>query len=322
MNHRTLGRTGWPVSEIGHGLWGMAGWTGSSDRESLAALQASVDEGCTFFDSAWAYGEGQSDGLLGELLRRNPARRLYVASKVPPMSRRWPATPADAYGDAYPRDHVIEHAALIRERLGVDCIDLLQLHTWDDSWTGSDWAATAAELKARGWIRAFGLSLNRWQPANGLRALRTGHVDCVQVIYNVFDQAPEDELFPACRELGVGVIARVPLDEGSLAGKMTLATRFPAGDWRARYFGPENLPPTIARVERLRELVPAGMSLAELALRFVLACPDVSTTIVGMRRLEHVRANLRASDGVPLAPDLVEALRAHRWDRAPAPWSD
>ncbi len=310
------------VSEIGHGLWGMGDWTGSDDAASLLALQAAVDGGCTFFDSAWAYGDGRSDRLLGELLRRNPGRGLVVASKVPPKNRKWPATSADPYEDVYPRDHVLACAAAIRGQLGVERIDLLQLHTWDDSWVDGDWIATAEELKARGWIRAFGLSLNRWQPGNGLRAVATGRVDAVQVIYNVFDQAPEDALFPTCREHGVGVIARVPLDEGSLAGTMTLATRFPPGDWRARYFGPENLPPTIARVERLRPLVPPGMSMAELALRFILANPDVSTVIAGMRRPEHVAENLRAGDGTPLDPALLAALRAHRWDREPAPWSD
>ncbi len=322
MKYRPLGRTGFPVSEIGHGLWGMGGWTGSSDPESLRALQVSVDAGCTFFDSAWAYGDGKSDALLGELRRRNPGKRLYAASKVPPKNQKWPATAADAFDDAYPREHVLHYAAAIRERLGVESIDLLQLHTWDDSWVDGDWIATAEELKDRGWIHAFGLSLNRWEPANGIRAIRTGHVDAVQVIYNVFDQAPEDELFPACRDFGVGVIARVPLDEGSLGGKLTLATRFPAEDWRSGYFGPENLPPTVERVERLRQLLPPGMSLPELALRFILASPDVSTTIAGMRRPEHVRENLAISDGVPLDATLLQALRAHRWNREPTRWSD
>jgi len=171
-------------------------------------------------------------------------------------------------------------------------------------------------------IRSFGLSLNRWEPANGIKAIRTGLVDVVQVIYNIFDQSPEDELFPVCRELNIGVIARVPLDEGSLGGKLTAATRFPANDWRARYFGPENLTDTVVRVDRLKPVVPAGMSLPEMALRFILSNPVVSTTIVGMRKADHVRENIRAGDRGSLDSALLGKLREHRWDRVPGPWSD
>ena len=152
--------------------------------------------------------------------------------------------------------------------------------------------------------------------------IRTGLVDAVQVIYNIFDQAPEDELFPLCREMNIGVIARVPLDEGSLGGNITLDTKFPEGDWRGRYFSPENLVPTIERVEKLKKIVPQGMTLPEMAIRFVLSEPTVSTTIVGMRKPEHVAANVSYSDKGPLPADLIAQLRAHRWDRKPAPWSD
>jgi aryl-alcohol dehydrogenase-like predicted oxidoreductase len=178
------------------------------------------------------------------------------------------------------------------------------------------------KLKRDGTIRAFGLSLNRWEPENGIKALRTGLVDAVQVIYNVFDQAPEDRLFPLCQELNVGVIARVPLDEGSLGGKMTLETRFPKNDWRSMYFGPKNLPPTIERVEKLKKLVPPAMTLPEMSLRFILSHPAVSTIIVGMRKLDHVRQNIAISDAGPLDSDLLRQLKAHRWDRKPQPWAD
>ncbi len=322
MRSRRLGRTGLAVSEIGHGLWGMGSWSGSTDEESLRALQRSLELGCTFFDSAWAYGDGRSDRLLGELIRRNPGAPIVAASKVPPVNLRWPASPEDRLEDAFPRDHVFDSVGRIRDALGVDCVDLIQLHVWDDSWTADHgWIDTVADLKARGMIRWFGLSLNRWEPWNGLLAVRSGAVDAVQVIYNVFDQAPEDELFPLCRELDVGVIARVPLDEGSLAGTMTKDTRFPAGDWRAGYFGPENLAQTLKRVERLKALVPPGMTLPELALRFILQNADVSTTIAGMRKEAHVRQNAAVSDGVRLPDDLMAALRPQRWDRKRAPWS-
>jgi aryl-alcohol dehydrogenase-like predicted oxidoreductase len=323
MQYRQLGRTGWKVSDIGYGLWGMSGWSGSDDEQSLASLQRAVDAGCTFFDSAWGYGEGKSDQFLGQVLAANPGRRLYAASKIPPMNLKWPALPSHTYDEVFPPEHVLKYANLIRSRMGTDAIDLLQFHVWQDAWADEpDFRNTIEKLKRDGVIRAFGLSLNRWEPENGIKAIRTGLVDAVQVIYNVFDQAPEDELFPLCREMNIGVIARVPLDEGSLGGKMTLDTRFPEGDWRARYFTSENLVPTIARVEQLKKILPDGMSLPEMALRFVLSNPIVSTTIVGMRSPEHVRANVSYSDRGPLSQGLISQLQKHRWDREPAPWSD
>ncbi len=323
MKYRKLGRTGFEVSEMAHGLWGMSGWTGSDDQESLAALQLAADLGCNFFDTAWAYGDGKSDGLLGEILTRNSGKRLYAASKIPPMNGKWPARPSYKYQDVFPADHVFKHADLIRKKLRVDAIDVLQFHVWDDSWTDlPEFRNTVEKLRRDGIIRHFGLSLNRWEPENGLKALRTGLVDVVQVIHNIFDQSPEDKLFPVCQELNIGVIARVPLDEGSLGGKMTLETKFPKGDWRAMYFGPKNLPPTIERVEKLKAALPPGMTLPEMALRYILSYPAVSTIIVGMRKAEHVRQNIAASDAGPLDAPLLKKLKAHRWDRKPQPWAD
>jgi aryl-alcohol dehydrogenase-like predicted oxidoreductase len=323
MKCRKLGRTGFDVSEIAHGLWGMSGWSGSDDHESMNAMQLAVDLGCNFFDTAWAYGEGKSDGLLGDLMQKNAGKRLYAASKIPPANDRWPALPEYKYSEVFSPAHVFKYADLIRKKLRVDTIDVLQFHVWDDGWTDEpDFRSTVEKLKREGWIRYFGLSINRWQPENGIKALRTGLVDVVQVIYNIFDQAPEDELFPVCQELNIGVIARVPLDEGSLGGKMTLETRFPAGDWRAGYFGPENLPKTIRRVEKLKEILPAGMSLPEMALRFIVSHPAVSTTIIGMRKPDHVKANIAASDAGPLDASLLAELKKHRWDRTPQHWSD
>ena len=323
MRYRRLGRTGWTVSDIGYGLWGMSGWSGSDDQQSADSLQLAADAGVTFFDSAWGYGEGKSDQFLGALLAKNPHRRLYAASKIPPANFKWPALPSYSHTEVFSPHHVFRYADEIRRGLGTDSIDLLQFHVWQDHWADeSDFRNTVEKLKRDGVIRAFGLSLNRWEPWNGIRAIRTGVVDVVQVIYNIFDQAPEDELFPLCREMNIGVIARVPLDEGSLGGKMTVHTRFPQGDWRGRYFSPENLIPTIDRVERLKRIVPAGMALPEMAIRFVLSNPAVSTTIVGMRRPEHVKANASYSDKGPLCGNLLAELRRHRWDREPAPWSD
>jgi aryl-alcohol dehydrogenase-like predicted oxidoreductase len=323
MKYRRLGRTAFEVSEIGHGLWGMSGWSGSEDRESLAALQISVDGGCNFFDTAWAYGDGKSDALLGQILAKNSGKRLYAASKVPPLNQKWPASPKDKYRDVFPSKHVFSHVELIRGKLGVESIDLLQFHVWDDSWTEErEFRETVEKLKYSGWIRFFGLSLNRWEPENGIKALRTGLVDAVQVIYNIFDQSPEDRLFPVCKELDIGVIPRVPLDEGSLGGKMTESTKFPKSDWRSRYFGKENLKNTLPRVDALKKALPDAMSLPEMALRFILSNPVVSTTIIGMRKAAHVQQNLAVSDAGSLESSLLQALKVHRWDRKPKRWSD
>ena len=318
-----LGRTGLRVSEIGHGLWGMGDWSGSSDDRSSAALRASLAAGCNFYDSAAVYGDGRSDALLGALVQANPGAGIVTAGKVPPKNLRWPASAGDRFGDVFPLDHVLASAHASRARMGVAAIDVLQLHVWEDAWADDpEFRRVAAEVKKQGLAHLFGLSLNRWEPSNGVRAIRTGVVDTVQVIYNVFDQAPEDELFPACREYGVGVIARVPLDEGSLAGNLTMDTRFPADDWRARYFGPENLAPTVQRVDALKKIVPHGMTLAELALRFILQNPEVSTIVVGMRSRANVVANCAVSDGTRLDSELVVDMGKHRWDGVPAAWSD
>jgi aryl-alcohol dehydrogenase-like predicted oxidoreductase len=330
MNYRRFGRTGWNVSEIGYGMWGMAGWTGSADAESLAALQRAADLGCNFFDTAWAYGDGHSEQLLGKILRANknnpaaggPDKKLYVATKVPPKNRRWPARPEYSLDDSYPPDYIFEYVDKSLKNIGVDTLDLIQLHTWEDRWLEDERVLRAAEkLRSSGKIRAFGLSLNRWEPANGIRAVRAGFVDAVQVIYNIFDQNPEDELFPACREKNIAVIARVPFDEGSLTGTLTLDSKWPANDWRSTYFVPENLTASVTRADALKPLLQAGMTMPELALRFILNNPDVSTIIPGMRKLRNVEANLAASDKGPLPAPLHAQLRPHRWDRTPTKWS-
>jgi aryl-alcohol dehydrogenase-like predicted oxidoreductase len=316
MRYRRFGRLGWEVSEIGYGMWGMGGWSGSSDAESLASLARAVELGCNFFDTAWAYGSGHSETLLRETLGQHRDRRLYVATKIPPKNGRWPALASYSLDDVFPADHIREYTEKSLENLGVETIDLQQCHVWTDAWSRDErWQRAVRDLKDAGLIRGFGISVNRWEPANVLQALETGLVDAVQVVYNIFDQAPEDALFPACERLGVAVIARVPFDEGSLTGAVRADSTWPNGDWRNIYFNPENLAATIDRVRALQPVVPAGMDLPELALRFILHHPAVSTTIPGMRRLSHVERNLGVSDGKPLEPDALRELRRHRWDR-------
>jgi aryl-alcohol dehydrogenase-like predicted oxidoreductase len=322
MKYRKFGRVGWQVSEVGYGMWGLAGWTGRDEADTRAALQRAVELGCNFFDTALAYGEGLSERILGELVRNNPDRRLYTASKIPPKNRIWPSRRDFLLADVFPPEYILSSVETTLGNLGLPALDLIQFHVWEDEWAEDrSWQQAVTDLKKRGLVQAIGVSVNRWEPSNVLRTLRTGLVDAVQVIYNIFDQAPEDELFPLCRELDVAVIARVPFDEGTLTGTLTRESRWPEGDWRNTYFVPENLAASVERAERLRPLVPPSYTMAEMALRFILSNPDVATVIPGMRRTRHVEANLAASEAGALPPELRTRLREHRWERSPTKWS-
>jgi len=322
MQYRTFGRTGWQVSEVGYGMWGMAGWTGSENEEVDRALDKSVEMGCNFFDTAWAYGAGLSEQILNGLIKRHPNKKLYVATKIPPKNRKWPSKPEYSLGDVFPADYIIEYTEKSLRNLGIETIDLQQFHVWEDGWAQQDeWKEATAKLKQQGKVKAWGISINRWEPNNSLQTLLTEMIDAVQVIYNIFDQAPEDKLLPLCRQLNLGVIARVPFDEGTLTGTMTKETTFPKEDWRSTYFVPQNLNASIDHVDALKPLMPQGMELPEMALRFILSNPDVSVTIPGMRKLRNVEANMSASDGNALPNELLKELKKHRWDREPTEWS-
>ena len=322
MNYRRFGRTDWMVSEVGYGMWGLAGWTNTDKQEVAMALDRAVELGCNFFDTAWAYGDGVSENTLRDLIKRHPGKSLYAATKVPPKDRTWPPVKGNSIHNVFPPDYIREYAEKSLTNLGLESIDLLQLHVWEDDWASDDdWKEVVDALKEQGKIRAFGLSLNRWEPENGMQAIRTGLIDAVQVIYNIFDQNPEDELFPLCLQEDVGIIARVPFDEGGLLGHLTKETRFPAHDWRAGYFCEENLAPTVERADALKPVVPAGSNLPEMSMQFILSNPDVSTIIPGMRQVKHVEANMHASDLGPLQKPLLEELHQHRWVRRPTAWS-
>jgi aryl-alcohol dehydrogenase-like predicted oxidoreductase len=324
MNYRRFGRTNWEVSEIGYGMWGMGGWSGSDDEESLRSLQRAVDLGCNFFDTAWAYGEGRSERLLDEVVRANADKRLYTATKIPPKNLQWPSRRGSALDDCFPPEHIDEYVRSSLDNARLQSFDLIQFHVWEDDWLSDNrWATKMDELRAEGLVKAVGISINRWEPWNGVRAVRSGLIDSVQVIYNIFDQNPEDELFPACAEMDVAVIARVPFDEGSLTGTLTKDSKWPEGDWRNIYFVPENLIPSVERADALKPFAErAGTTMPQLALRFILSNPKVSTIIPGMRKLSHVDSNIAASDAGPLSTETVNELRSHRWERKPATWSN
>lgn len=322
MKYRNFGKKNWPVSEVGYGMWGMAGWTESSDVQSAKSLDLAVENGVTFFDTAWGYGEGHSEELLGQLVRRHPSKKLYTASKIPPKNFQWPAKPEYTFEESYPTSHIIEYTEKTLKNLGLEQIDLMQFHTWDDGWSDrEEWKRAIEDLKTSGKIEAMGISVNRWEPQNGVEALKTGLIDAVQVIYNIFDQNPEDVLFPLCEAMNIAVIARVPFDEGTLTGTLTKETTFPEGDWRGTYFVPENLNSSVEHADALRPLIPEGMTMAEMALRFITMNKVVSTMIPGMRKERNVLANTAISDGNGLSAKLYNELKNHRWDRTPTAWS-
>ncbi|HEY7784693.1 MAG TPA: aldo/keto reductase [Pyrinomonadaceae bacterium] len=331
MQNRQFGRVGWEVSEIGYGMWGMASWTNSDDQQSLESLQLAVDLGCNFFDTAFVYGDGHSEDLLGQVVRSNSDKRLYMATKVPPKNKQWPALAESTLDESYPPDHVEQYVHRSLENSRVESFDLMQFHTWNDDWLRDDrWFYAMDDLRSQRLISAIGISLNRWEPWNGIRAVKTGQIDSVQVIYNIFDQNPEDELFPVCEEMKTAVIARVPFDEGTLTGTLTKESKWPEGDWRNTYFVPENLIPSVERAEKVKAVLDQWnrehkgeqeISMPELALRFILSNPIVSSIIPGMRKPSHVKSNIGASDAGPLPNELLDEMKRHRWVRKPAPWS-
>ncbi|HEY9048205.1 MAG TPA: aldo/keto reductase [Ohtaekwangia sp.] len=322
MHYRRFGRTNWNVSEIGYGMWGLAGWTGSDTQEVDESLARAIELGCTFFDTAWGYGSGKSEEILGHVMKQHPGKRLYAATKIPPKNFKWPSKPEYTLAECFPASHIIEYTEKSLKNLKVDCIDLQQFHVWEDAWANQDdWKNAVEKLKREGKVKHFGVSVNRWEPDNVLDTLQTGLIDTVQVIYNIFDQAPEDNLFPLCRKLDIGVIARVPFDEGTLTGMLTKETVFPKDDWRSTYFVPENLHSSVDHADALKPLIPAGMTMAEMALRFILCNDDVHTIIPGMRKVRNVEANVGTSDGKKLQEALRLKLKNHRWDRTPTEWS-
>ena len=322
MKYRKFGRTNWQVSEVGYGMWGMAGWTGTDIREVANALDRSVELGCNFFDTAWAYGAGKSENLLGELIRSHSNKKLFAASKIPPKNRQWPSRMDFNIDDVFPNEYIVDYVNRSLKNLGIEQIDLMQFHVWEDEWANRDeWKSAIQNLTKQGKIAAWGISINRWEPNNSLNTVRTGLIDSVQVIYNIFDQNPEDKLFPLCQELDVAVIARVPFDEGTLTGTFTKETSFPKEDWRSTYFVPDNLISSVEHADALRPIIPPHINMPEMALRFILSNSDVSTVIPGMRQIKHVESNIACSDGIGLKYDTLLELKKHRWDRKPTEWS-
>jgi aryl-alcohol dehydrogenase-like predicted oxidoreductase len=317
VRYRALGTTGVEVSEVGYGAWGLGGdWGETDDRKSVRALHRAIDLGVNFIDTALVYGDGRSERLAGQVVRER-SETVRVATKVPPANGVWPAPPGVPADEVFPAEHLRECVERSLANLGLDRIDLLQLHVWDDGWLEEGgWRSAIDEMRAAGKIEHFGVSLNDNQPTSAMRLVQSGAVDAVQVVYNVFEAAAEDELLPACRERGIGVIARVPLDEGGLTGTITPDTEFADDDFRAGYFRGDRRREVFERVNAIAgDLGIAPGELPELALRFVLGEKAVSTVIPGMRSIRNVERNVAVADGRILGEDRREALRPHRWLR-------
>jgi aryl-alcohol dehydrogenase-like predicted oxidoreductase len=316
VRYRTLGKTGLEVSELGFGAWGIGrdAWIGADDDESLRALRVAIEHGVNFLDTAYAYGDGHSEQLVGTVVRES-AETVYVASKIPPKNMEWPAAPGLRPEEVFPADWIIACTERSLERLGLETIDLHQLHVWSDEWVGQgDWLDAVDRLKRDGKIRFFGVSINDHQPENAIRLVESGLVDTVQVIYNVFDQSPDDALFPAVEAARVGVIVRVPFDEGALTGSVRPETTFPEGDFRNEYFAGERKREVWERVQGIaRDLDVQVDRLAEIALRFCLSSSAVSVVIPGMRSTRNAERNVHAAAAGPLEASQLAALRRHRW---------
>ncbi len=318
MKFRQLGKTGIEISEIGYGAWGIGGqqWLGGEDDESLRALRRALALGLNFIDTALAYGRGHSEKLVGQIIREAPGK-VWVATKIPPKNQLWPAQPGIGIEQVFPYEWAVRCTEKSLANLATDTIDLQQFHVWNPEWIQQDeWRRAIEDLKKSGKVRHFGISINDHQPDSALELIETGLIDTVQVIYNIFDQTPEHNLFPLCQKAGIGVLARVPLDEGTLTGTLTLDTRFNPGDFREYYFRGDHLAQAVEHAEALKkDLADQPGTLAEIALRFVISHPAVTTVIPGMRRISTVESSLSVSKQGPLSAALIERLRRHAWNK-------
>jgi aryl-alcohol dehydrogenase-like predicted oxidoreductase len=318
MRYRRLGKTGFQVSEVGYGAWGIGGalWLGGEDRESLLALREAIKLGLNFIDTALAYGDGHSEQLVGQVVRET-GHKIYVASKVPPKNQLWPARPGIPISDVFPYDYVMQSTERSLKNLGLDTIDVQQLHVWNPEWIGGDeWKRAFEDLKRSGKVQAVGISINNHQPDSALEIIQTGLIDTVQVIYNIFDQTPEKHLFALAIDRDIGVIARVPLDEGALTGRINQYTQFEPGEFRARYFKGDRKKQVAERVAAIEsDLGIKDGVMPEVALRFCLSHPAVSTVIPGMRTRANVEFNCAIPGRGPLPEKVLAILTKHAWEK-------
>ena len=323
MKTRSLGNTGYRISEIGFGGWGIGGemWRGVDDADGRKALREAVDQGITLFDTALAYGGGHSERVIGETLKDEiRANRVVVATKIPPKNRQWPGKASYKFGDVFPAKYIAKSTEESLKNLRVDALHVQQLHVWNDVWLDDpEWEESYQQivrLKQEGKVLHWGISINDHAPETALKVLTDPLFETAQVIYNIYDRSPEKALFAFAKRKPLGIIVRVPFDEGALTGSITASSVFPAGDWRAGYFAGDRKVEAERRGKALAQVLDDQVeTLPELALRFCLSSPEVSTVIPGMRRPAHVRQNVMASTKGALPAGMLAKLKPHAWDK-------
>ena len=318
MEYRNFGKSEEKVSRLGFGGWGIGGtmWIGAEDKESKRTLRKAIESGINFFDSAFVYGNGKSEQLISQV-EKEVGKELFITTKIPPKNFQWPAKDETPLNEAFPKEHIISMTERSLRRMNRDYVDLQQFHVWNDKWADSDeWKEAIQKLKDDGKVKYFGISINDHQPENGIEAGKTGLIDSYQVIFNIFDQAPADILFPFCKENNISIIARVPFDEGSLTGNIKPDTVFPDGDFRANYFREDRKQQVWDRVQKIAEEVQDETdSLAEAALRYIISFNEVTTVIPGMRKEKNLLSNVASVEKGLLSDKLMEQLKDHRWIR-------
>ncbi len=318
MQYKKFGRSDEQVSLLGYGAWGIGKtmWIGADDQESKKSLHSAIEKGVNLFDSALVYGNGHSERLIGEV-EKESGKELFITSKIPSKKFEWPAHESSSLQESFPKDHIIQSTERSLRNLKRDYLDLQQFHVWNDAWADQDeWKEAIEQLKKDGKVRFFGISINDHQPENGIETGKTGYIDSYQVIFNIFDQSPADQLLPFCAENSISVIARVPFDEGGLTGSITPETEFPPRDWRNNYFRGDRKTEVFNRVNSIWEdAQQENKTIAEAALRYLISFDEVTTVIPGMRREKNLLENVQNVDKGPLSEELMEQLKKHRWVR-------
>ena len=338
MKYRVLGKTGLEVSEVGMGTWQLAGrpwgWDAPDEKESMRALYRFVELGGNYIDTAWVYGRMDEPGdkkgkhcseeLIGEFIKESGNRnKVIIATKIPGKNRKWPAWKGVPISEVFPKGYIEKMTDSSLQSLGIDSIDLMQFHVWQDDFVKEDdWKDEIQKITKKGKVKFWGISINDYQPSNCLKTLDTGLISAVQFIFNIFHQKPEEKLLPYAKKNNIGLIARVPRDEGGLTGRLTLDTKF-TDDLRSVYFNKERLKEFMPRIEKLNKLLDGeSKTLPELALRWILSHDEISTVIPGTRKVKYVDENTSVSDGRKLSGSLMKELKKHVWERNFAPHVD
>lgn len=320
MKYRNLGRTELKVSEIGFGAWAIGGnWGNQNENDSVTALHKALDNGVNFIDTAAGYGNGKSERIIAKILKeRGDSGKVYVATKTPPAPGTWPPSPYCKIEDRLSENYIRQNIEERLRNLNTDCIDLLQFHTWTRAWNKNpEPFYILQKLKEEGKIKFIGVSTPEHDQNSVIGLMQQGLVDVVQVIYNIFEQDPAEELLPTASELNIGIIVRVVFDEGILTGKYSADTKFPEGDFRNNYLAGDRLERSVKRADKIKEEIKdSGFTMPQTAVKFALADKSVSTVITGIRNSKQAEINTGISGLPDLPEELLIKLRKHAWRKA------